>query len=339
LNDGIDPVSGHQFCKGTGKLTDFTSYQDVLEAWDRQVRYYAKAGIAIDAAIDVVLEENAPDILCSVFVDDCLARGKTIHEGGAVYDFVSGLQVGIANLANSLASIKKLVFEEGSVSADELMFFLGSNFEGPQGERLRQKLINASPKYGNDEDYVDRLIGEAFLSYLDEIEKYPTTRFGRGPIGCRYYGGTSSISANVPSGAVAPATPDGRKSGVPLAEGSSPSSGTDTRGPTAVFKSVAKLPTEKIMGGVLLNQKMTPEMIKPLENKQKLLSMIRGFFDSLKGWHVQYNITDRETLLEAQKEPEKYRDLIVRVAGYSAFFITLSPDTQNDIIARTEQRL
>ena len=339
LNDGVDPVSGKQFCKGSGKLTEFGSYQDVLNAWDKQVRFYARAGIAIDAAIDMVLEENAPDILCSVFVDDCLERGKTIHEGGAVYDFVSGLQVGIANLGNSLATIKKLIFEEKSVSAEELMHNLGTNFEGPDGEKLRQKLIHASPKYGNDEDYVDLLIGEAYLSYLDEIEKHPTTRYGRGPIGCRYYGGTSSISANVPSGAVAPATPDGRKAGVPLAEGSSPSSGTDVLGPTAVFNSVARLPTDKIMGGVLLNQKMTPDIIRPAENKQKLISMIRTFFDTLKGWHVQYNIVDRETLLQAQKEPEKYRDLIVRVAGYSAFFTTLSPDTQNDIIARTEQQL
>ncbi len=339
LNDGVDPVSGKQFCKGSGKLTEFGSYQDVLNAWDKQARYYARAGIAIDAAIDVVLEENAPDILCSVFVDDCLERGKTIHEGGAVYDFVSGLQVGIANLGNSLATIKKLIFEEKSVSAEELMHNLGTNFEGPDGEKLRQKLIHASPKYGNDEDYVDLLIGEAYFSYLDEIEKHPTTRYGRGPIGCRYYGGTSSISANVPSGAVAPATPDGRKAGVPLAEGSSPSSGTDVLGPTAVFNSVARLPTDKIMGGVLLNQKMTPDIIRPAENKQKLISMIRTFFDTLKGWHVQYNIVDRETLLQAQKEPEKYRDLIVRVAGYSAFFTTLSPDTQNDIIARTEQQL
>ncbi len=339
LNDGVDSVSGKQFCKGSGKLTEFGSYQDVLNAWDKQARYYARAGIAIDAAIDVVLEENAPDILCSVFVDDCLERGKTIHEGGAVYDFVSGLQVGIANLGNSLATIKKLIFEEKSVSAEELMHNLGTNFEGPDGEKLRQKLIHASPKYGNDEDYVDLLIGEAYLSYLDEIEKHPTTRYGRGPIGCRYYGGTSSISANVPSGAVAPATPDGRKAGVPLAEGSSPSSGTDVLGPTAVFNSVARLPTDKIMGGVLLNQKMTPDIIRPAENKQKLISMIRTFFDTLKGWHVQYNIVDRETLLQAQKEPEKYRDLIVRVAGYSAFFTTLSPDTQNDIIARTEQQL
>jgi pyruvate-formate lyase len=306
---------------------------------EKQIRYYAKAGIAIDAAVDVVLEENAPDILCSVFVDDCLKRGKTIHEGGAVYDFVSGLQVGIANLGNSLAAIKKLVFEDKVIGAEELMEHLESNFRGEGGEKIRLKLINAAPKYGNDDDYVDLLTRDAYLFYLDEIEKYRTTRHGRGPIGCKYYGGTSTISANVPSGAVVPATPDGRKAWAPLAEGSSPSSGTDVTGPTAVFNSIAKLPTERILGGVLLNQKLTPDIIRPIENKQKLIAMLRGFFNDLKGWHVQYNIVDRETLLRAQREPEKYRDLVVRVAGYSAFFTTLSPDTQNDIIARTEQQL
>ena len=339
LNDGLDPVSGKRFCDGTGHLRDFESFQEVMQAWERQIRYYAKAGIAIDAAIDVVLEENAADLLCSVFVDDCLGRGKTIHEGGAVYDFVSGLQVGIANLGNSLAAIKKLVFEERAISAEELLNHLENNFEGVDGEKVRLKLVNAAPKYGNDDEYVDSLIREAYQYYLDEIEKYRTIRYGRGPIGCRYYGGTSSISANVPSGAVVPATPDGRRAWAPLAEGSSPASGTDVNGPTAVFHSIARLPTDKILGGVLLNQKLTPDMIRPLENKQKLIALLRGFFDELKGWHVQYNIVDWETLLKAQEEPEKYRDLVVRVAGYSAFFTTLSPDTQNDIIARTEQQL
>ena len=339
LRNGVDPGSGQQFCEGTGNLEDFHSYQELLQAWEKQVRYYARAGIAIDAAIDVVLEENAPDILCSVFVDDCLQRGRTIHEGGAVYDFVSGLQVGIANLANSLAAVKKLVFEDRVIGAAELLQHMDSNFEGESGEKIRLKLLNAAPKYGNDEEYVDTLIRDAYMYYLDEISRYPTVRQGRGPIGCRYYGGTSSISANVPSGAVVPATPDGRKAGVPLAEGSSPASGTDLKGPTAVFQSVARLPTDKIMGGVLLNQKLTPEVIRPLENKQKLIALLRGFFNDLRGFHVQYNIVDRETLIQAQKEPEKHRDLVVRVAGYSAFFTTLSPDTQNDIIARTEQQL
>lgn len=177
---------------------------------------------------------------------------------------------------------------------------------------------------------------EGYNCYIDELEHYRTIRDGRGPIGCRYYAGTSSISANVPSGAVVPATPDGRKAGTPLAEGASPSAGTDLAGPTAVFHSVAKLPTAKILGGVLLNQKVPPSIFDNSDTSIKLAHLLRGFFGELAGWHVQYNVVDRETLLAAQKKPEDYRDLVVRVAGYSAFFTTLSPEAQNDIIARTE---
>ncbi|MBN2817343.1 MAG: hypothetical protein JXP36_00135, partial [Bacteroidales bacterium] len=236
-------------------------------------------------------------------------------------------------------AIKKLVFEEKRISKEQLLHAIETNFEGRDEEKTQQLLLNFAPKYGNDDDYVDLLLKDAYNEFIDEIEKYHTTRHNRGPIGCRYYAGTSSISANVPNGAVVPATPDGRKAFTPVAEGSSPSSGTDVLGPTAVFKSVAKLPTERIMGGVLLNQKLSPATIARDADKEKLVSIIHTFFADLKGWHVQYNIVSRETLLEAKKHPEKYRDLIVRVAGYSAFFTTLSPDTQDDIIARTEHSL
>ncbi len=337
INDGVDPVSGKQFCKGTGKLEDFTDFNQVMKAWEKQIRYYAGAGIAIDSAIDIILRDEAPDLLCSAFTDDCLARGMTIHEGGSKYDFVSGLQVGIANLADSLSSIKKIVFEDKKVSAAELQKAIQSNFEGTDGEKLRQIIISSVPRYGNDNDYVDELIKEAYGYYIDEIKNYSTIREGCGPIGCKYFAGTSSISGNVPAGAVVPATPDGRKAGKPLAEGASPSGGADKSGPTAVLKSISKLETASITGGVLLNQKLNPNMLESLEKRELLTSMLHGFFDDLKGWHVQYNIVDRETLLKAQIHPEEYRDLIVRVAGYSAFFTYLSPDTQNDIIARTEQ--
>jgi len=336
LYNGLDKPSGKVFLPGTGHLTDFSAYDELFEAWQRQIKYYTRKTVEIDTAVDTALEELVPDILCSAFVDSCIPRGKTIKEGGSKYDFVSGLQVGIANLGNSLAAIKKLVFEEKKLSADQLLGALENNFEGESGERIRQMLLNLAPKYGNDLDEVDLLLKEAYMEFIRELENFHTTRHGRGPIGCRYYAGTSSISANVPNGAVVPATPDGRKAFTPVAEGSSPSSGTDTRGPTAVFKSVSKLPTEKIMGGVLLNQKLSPATIARPEEKQKLVSLIRTFFEDLKGWHVQYNIVSRDTLLAARKNPEQYRDLIVRVAGYSAFFTTLSPDTQDDIIARTE---
>jgi len=186
---------------------------------------------------------------------------------------------------------------------------------------------------------VDMPLREAYSCYIEELAQYRNTRFGRGPIGGLYYAGTSSIAGNVPAGATVAATPDGRKAFTPLAEGCSPSAGTDVLGPTAVFKSVSKLPTGKILGGVLLNQKVTPSIIRTESAKTKLISLLRTFFDELKGWHVQYNVVDRQTLLDAQREPEKHRDLIVRVAGYSAFFTSLAPETQNDIISRTEQMI
>ena len=339
LHDGYDSQSGQTFRKGTGNFKDFNSYEELFKAWQQQIHYYTRKTVEIDTAVDTALEEHVPDILCSAFVDSCISRGKTIKEGGSKYDFISGLQVGIANLGNALAAIKKLVYEEGKIGKEELMAALESNFEGREGEKVRQLLLNFAPKYGNDDDYVDLLLKDAYMEFINELENYHTTRYNRGPIGCKYYAGTSSISANVPSGAVVPATPDGRKAFTPVAEGSSPSSGTDLLGPTAVFKSVAKLPTDKIMGGVLLNQKLSPAAIEKEADKHKLISVIRTFFAELKGWHVQYNIVSRETLLAAKKDPEKYRDLVVRIAGYSAFFTTLSPDTQDDIIARTEHTL
>ncbi len=339
INNGKDTFSGKTFLPGRGLLADFPDFKSLMDEWERQIVWYAECGVAIDTAVDTVLEEEAPDILCSAFTDDCIARGLTIHEGGTVYDFVSGLQVGIANLGNSLAVIKKLVFDDKKIKPETLQAALDNNFTGSGEEALRNRVLSEVPKFGNDDDYVDKILIEAYLCYIRKIETCKTIRHGRGPIGCRYYAGTSSISANVPSGSVVPATPDGRKAWTPLAEGCSPSSGTDRKGPTAVFNSIAKLPTDRILGGVLLNQKLSPVVIQKAEDKEKLISLLRVFFSRLKGWHVQYNIVDRKVLLAAQENPEEYRDLIVRVAGYSAFFTVLSPDAQDDIIARTEHVL
>lgn len=200
-------------------------------------------------------------------------------------------------------------------------------------------MLLKAPKYGNDDDYVDELVVKGYDTYLDEIKKYKNTRYGRGPIGGNYYAGTSSVAANVPQGAGTCATPDGRHAGEPLAEGCSPTHSMDTHGPTSVFKSVSKLRTKEIAGGVLLNQKVTPQVLSEQKDCDKLSMLIRTFFDALHGFHVQYNVVSRKTLLDAQKHPENYKDLIVRVAGYSAFFTVLSTQTQNDIIARTEQVL
>ena len=338
LNDGVDVKSGKRVCAGMGHFLNMETFDEVMRVWDAFVRNFCKQAVILDSCGDLVLEEEVPDILCSALTDDCIARGKHIKEGGAVYDYISGLQVGIANLGDSLAAIKKCVYEDKVMTREELWEALLHNFAGVEGERIR-KLLFAAPKYGNDNDYADSLVVEGYQSYIDEIAKHKNTRFGRGPIGGGYYAGTSSISANVPQGAGTSATPDGRYDGEPLAEGCSPTHSVDVNGPTSVLKSISKLPTEKITGGVLLNQKVAPAMLEEPKDRRKLLSLLRTFFNTLKGFHIQYNVVSRETLLDAQKHPEKHRDLIIRVAGYSAFFNVLSKQTQDDIIARTEQML
>ena len=339
MNNGIDLTSGKRFVEECGYFKDMTSFQQLKDAWDNVVRKLTRMSVIVENSIDLALERDVPDVLCSALTEDCIGRGKTIKEGGAVYDFISGLQVGIANMADSLAAIKKLVFEEKKITPEQLWNAIIDDFTSEESQKIQQMLINESPKYGNDDDYVDNLVVEAYDSYIDEMKKYPNTRYGRGPIGGIRYAGTSSISANVGQGYGTMATPDGRKARTPLAEGCSPAHSMDKNGPTAVFKTVSKLPTHEITGGVLLNQKVTPQMLSTEENKMKLEMMIRTFFNRLEGYHVQYNVVSRDTLIDAQLHPEKHRDLIVRVAGYSAFFNVLSKATQDDIIERTEQTL
>ena len=339
MNNGVDMTTGKRFVSECGYFTEMQSYAQLVQAWDKVVRELTRMSVIVENAIDLASERDVPDILCSTLTEDCIGRGKTIKEGGAVYDFISGLQVGIANMADSLAAIKKLVFDEQKITKQQLWEALVDNFESEESQRIQTMLIEDAPKYGNDDDEVDQLVVEAYKSYIDEMKKYPNTRYGRGPIGGIRYAGTSSISANVGQGSGTMATPDGRKAHTPLAEGCSPSHSQDKHGPTAVFKTVSKLPTHEITGGVLLNQKVTPQMLASEENKQKLKMMIRTFFNRLKGYHVQYNVVSKETLIDAQIHPEKHKDLIVRVAGYSAFFNILSKATQDDIIGRTEQTL
>ncbi len=339
MNDGVDLTSGKRFVKGYGRFQDMESYEELLDAWDKSLRELTRYSVIVENAIDKASERDVPDILCSALTDDCIGRGKTIKEGGAVYDFISGLQVGIANMADSLAAVKKLVYDEKKITRDELWNAILDDFQSPENQKIQEMLINDAPKYGNDNDDVDLLVVRAYDTYINEIKKYPSTRYHRGPIGGIRYAGTSSISANVGQGMGTMATPDGRHAFEPLAEGCSPAHNCDKNGPTAVFKTVSKLPTDKITGGVLLNQKMTPQVLSREENKQKLEMLIRTFFNRLHGYHVQYNIVSRETLIDAQLHPEKHKDLIVRVAGYSAFFNVLSKKTQDDIIGRTEQSL
>jgi len=338
MNGGVDMTSGKRVLPPCKPFVETESFGELMQLWKDTAKRIAAMSVVLDNCADTVLERETPDVLCSALVDDCIKRGLHLKNGGAVYDFVSGLQVGIANLGDSLAAIKKCVFEDKSVTREELWNALQNNFEGADGERIRRLLADA-PKYGNDDASADELVVEGYSAFINEIVTYKNTRYQRGPIGGAYYAGTSSISANVPQGGMTMATPDGRRAKEPLAEGCSPSHGVDVNGPTGVFLSVSKLPTRLITGGVLLNQKMVRSIFENERDVDKLIMIIRTFFDSLHGFHVQYNVVSRETMLDAQENPEKHRDLVVRVAGYSAFFNDLSRQTQNDIIARTEHTL
>lgn len=315
-----------------------SSFEDFYQEFIKQLAFYTQCEVLMDAGADTALEELVPDAFCSALVDDCLNRGKSIKEGGAVYDVISGPFSGLANAANSFASIQMLIYQTGIVSWDEMLDALRNNFEGLSGQMIRKKIEEMVPKYGNDEESTDRLAQMVMNSYLTELKKYNNTRFSRGPIGGNYCGSTSNISANVPLGMAVGATPDGRKANEPIAEGASPFYGTEKKGPTAVLKSVSSLPTVKMIAQ-LLNLKFSPSVLSTDEGLKRLIHLITAFFRDLKGWHVQFNVVDVKTLQDAQKNPDKYQDLIVRVAGYSALFTALDSKTQEDIIRRTEHAL
>lgn len=333
---GRDPLTGTQLCPGNGSLGDFTSFEELYAAFRAQLAYYTRISVVFDAVADLALEELAPDAFCSALVSDCIARHKTIKEGGSCYDIISGLQSGVANAANALMALKSVIFEKHSLSAAEIQAALESNFAGKGGEIVRQRLL-AEPKYGNDLEEVDSLAARILNDYLEIVKPYQTTRHGRGPLGCNYAGSTSNISANVPMGQPVGATPDGRRAGEPIAEGISSFHGTDSRGPTAVMRSATRLPTLKMLAQ-LLNLRLSPGTLANEAGLWQLVRLLRGF-QALKGWHVQFNVVDSATLRAAQADPEAYKDLVVRVAGYSALFVTLDRATQEDIIQRSEYEL
>lgn len=336
LNNGVDPKTGLQLLPGRGNLTAFESFEALYQAFYEQFMFYARASFHLDAVADISLEEMVPDAFCSALVDGCLERGLTVKEGGARYDVVSGLQSGVTNVANALMALKKLLFEEKLLTAQAVLDALAANFENEGGEVVRQRLLRA-PKYGNDIDAVDELAVRVMRDYQQEMARYRNSRYGRGPIGGGYAGSTSNISANVPLGSKIGATPDGRKAGDPIAEGVSAMHGTDSGGPTGVLRSASKLPTIKMVAQ-LLNLRLSPTALATEAGLQRLVALLKGF-RSLKVWHVQFNTIDTDTLLAAQKNPEQYRDLVVRVAGYSALFVTLDKATQDDIIRRTVHQL
>ncbi len=339
LHGGKDPKTGYSLLPRDKDLSSFTSFEEVMECWEEQGRYFVKQQVALDNIIDNSMEQLIPNAFVSCFVEDCIGRGKTIKQGGAVYDFCGPLLVGLANVGDSLAAMKHLIFEVKKITAAQLLHALDTDFgdssTSPSGEDIRKMLLEA-PKYGNDDDYADMLTARALGLFCEELPKFKVTRHGKGPRGCVWQASTSSVSGNVPFGQYIGATPDGRKDGEPTADTTSPSHGMDKKGPLSAMKSVSKIPNILSSGGNLFNMKFSPLVLQDETGRRKFSSLIRTYLGDLKGMHVQFNIVSSDTLRDAKKHPVKHPDLMVRVAGYSALFASLDPKLQDDIIARTD---
>jgi len=338
LYGGQDPITNICLNPSETKLGNFKNFDEVMESWEKQLKYYMRLQIIADNTNSLATEQLTPDVFCSVLVSDCIGRGKLISDGGAIYDMQSGTQIGFANVANSLAAIKKIIFENKQLTQKELLESLQLNFNGLKSEKIRKILISDAPKYGNDDDYVDILGKEAYDIYCLNIDKYKNNRYGKGPIGGNWFASTVTISSNISAGASVGATPDGRFANKPTADGISPSHGTEKKGPTAVMRSANKLSTLYITGGNLLNNRIMPSSLEGEQGLQKLIALIKGHF-SLYGFHIQFNTVDTKILKDAQRNPEKYPSLTVRVAGYSALFTALDKKVQDDIIERTKYTL
>ena len=337
LNNGTDPATGIQLLKLNGKEgseVDYKSYDELWQAWKTALAYYFDLAVACDLVCDRSLKYHDADAFASSTVDCCLERGKTLKNGGAMYDYVSQSNIGMSVVGDSLAAVKKIVFEDRVISMEELKQALEKNFEGVDGARI-QNLCRKAPKFGNDDDYVDKITADVFESYLELLPSHKNDRRGSGPIGCGYTMSTSNITSYVPNGFDVGATPDGRLAGKPLNEGASPCLGADRSGPTAVINSVSKLPNKRMAGGQLLNMRFSPSALAGEENLSKFANFIEaGRQKNI--FHNQFNIIDSKILKAAKQRPEDYPDLMVRVAGYCALFSSLMPEAQDAIIARTE---
>jgi formate C-acetyltransferase len=330
LNDGLCRLSQKQKGPHTGDPTRFETFDEVLDAFKTQVRYFVQHLVLYDNIIDQLHGEAAPLPLYSILIRDCLKKGMEFNGGGAKYNFTSPLGVGPITTGDSLAAIRTLVYQDQVLSMERLLGALQNNFEGQ--EDIRQLLMNRAPKFGNDDDLVDGLCNEVLTVYCDELRRYRNAR--NGPfIGALYY-----LTANIPFGKLTAATPDGRKSGEPLNDGGiSPVHGRDRKGATAVAKSVGKLDNQRVPHGSILNQRFHPSLLEGDDKIERFEQYIRAFMD-LGGWHTQFNVITSDLLQQAQREPEKYQHLVIRVAGYSAYFTQLEEELQNDIIERTEHR-
>jgi formate C-acetyltransferase len=330
LNNGVDPISGELIGLQTGDIDSFKTFDDIMDSYKAQVAYFMKLMAGSENSHDVAQAEVTPFPFLSSLVADCIKNGKDITEGGARYNFTEVQGVGIANVADSLAVIKKLVFQERKISLNSLAETIKENFEN--NESLRQMLLNDAPKYGNNEPFVDEIAKEVVRNFYEEVQKYINPRGGR------FLPGLLVWTLAEGFGSITGATPDGRKSRDVFSDSIGAAQGRDIEGPTALIKSVTRIDYTLVVGGLSFNMKFTPTVFSNDESLSKLQSLIRTYFN-LGGMQVQINVVDKNTLLEAQQFPERYRSLIVRVSGWSSRFANLSKALQDDIISRTEQRL
>ena len=326
LNDGFDKRTNMQLGPHTGNPVDFKSYDEFFEAYKKQVRYFMDIKLAGNNIIERVFMKNMPVPFLSILIDDCIARGKDYMCGGARYNSTYIQGVGLGSMTDMLTDIKYQVFDKKNITMQTLLDALAADFKGY--EKLQYDLIYNTPKYGNDDDYADEQEVQVFNMYYDAINGH------KSPRGADYRVNMLPTTCHVYFGSVTGATPDGRNAWKVLSEGISPVQGADTNGPTAVIRSAAKIDHIKT-GGTLLNQKFTPSLLQTEEGCMNVVHLIRSYF-RMDGHHIQFNVVNADTLRDAQKHPENYRDLIVRVAGYSDYFNDLGEDLQNEIINRTE---
>ena len=327
LHDGVDPRTGKQLGPKTGDPRSFQSFDDLFAAWQKQVRFFVDIKTKGNDAVERLYAERMPAPFLSLLIDDCIKAGRDYHGGGARYNtsYIQG--VGIGTTTDALTAFKYHVFDRRDVAMDTLLGALEKDFNG--AERLRQLLLNRTPRYGNDDPYADDVMLRVFETVVAAIDGRPNVRGGE------YHVNWLPTTVHVYFGSVIGALPDGRRALTPVSEGVSPVQGADRLGPTAVMQSVAKMDHART-GGTLLNQKFTPALLADDAGLAGLVNLVRGYF-RLGGHHVQFNVVDAATLRDAQVHPELHRDLIVRVAGYSDYFCDLGKALQDEIIARTEQ--
>jgi len=328
LNNGLDPRTGKRIGLETGDPLAFKTFDELFEAFRKQIRHFADIKVRGSNVIERLYATYLPAPFLSILVDDCIKNGKDYHAGGARYNtnYIQG--VGMGTITDVLSAIRFNVYDHGHFTMKELLTALAKNFEG--SESLRQRVLNRTPKFGNDDDYADNLMRQVFEAYFEAVDGRPTPRGGK------YRINLLPTTVHVYFGKVTGATADGRLAGDAVSEGVSPVQGADRKGPTAVIKSLGKMDHVRT-GGTLLNQKFTPQLLAGDTGLAGVKDLVRSYF-RLMGHHIQFNVVTADTLREAQKFPEKHRDLIVRVAGFSDYFVDCSTELQDEIIRRTEHQ-